>query len=133
MAAVRREYAPPAALNDPGRREPNMDSQPGTAPPPGEQLALPRLRGTERPMERRPREDVGRDIVQIEVDLSQHAHILSGPLVDRDHRLDAKLQVTAEPDDPRVDGTRRMPGERPIHGGLQGQFDERDHPIEGGW
>src|SRR5215831_21427292 len=131
MAAVRRACAPPAALNDPGRREPNMDSQPGTAQPPAEWLALPWLRGAERPMERRPREDAGRDVIQIEVDLGQHAHILSGPLVDRDHRLDAKLDVAAEPDDPRVDGTRRMPGERPIHGRLQGQLDERDHPIEG--
>src|SRR5262249_1698875 len=54
-------------------------------------------------MERRPREDLWRDVVEIEVQLTDHADVLAGPLVDGNLRLDADLHVPAEPDDAGID------------------------------
>src|SRR5437016_2171572 len=48
---------------------------------------LPRKRRPEHTMERRPRKELGRDVIEIEVDLPEDAHIFPGARVDRDLRL----------------------------------------------
>src|SRR5215813_10907344 len=132
MAAVRRRCGRPEARSGPGTHEPSTASLRGSTPPPPETLALAcRLGGAERPVERCPREDLRRDIVQIEVDLGDDPDVLAGGAVDRDHRLDSELEIAPEPDDAGIDGARRIARARPVQGRLERELDERDHAIEG--
>src|SRR5262245_57759617 len=62
----------------------------------------PRVAGEDRPADRR-REDV----VEIEVQLADHADAAAAGAVDRYDRLDAELEVLAGPQDARIDGTGR--------------------------
>src|SRR5713101_2848420 len=62
-------------------------------------LLARRLRGAERPVKRRPREDLGRDVVEIEMNLGDDADVLPGGAVDRDYGLDPELEVTPKQDD----------------------------------
>src|SRR6476646_8113385 len=92
-----------------GTREP--PPRPGRAaggPPPV--ACSPRLRRPEDAVERRPREDLRQDVVQIEVNLREGADVLADVVVDRNDRLEPELEIPPEPDDPRVHGAGRAPG-----------------------
>ena len=75
-------------------------------------------------------EELGKQVIQIEVELSDHTDVLSSPGVDRDHGLQAQLDELAGPEDARVDGPGGLPALAPVQGGLEAQLDDGDHPVE---
>ena len=69
------------------------------------------------------------DVVEIEVQLTDHADVLSRPLVDGNLRLD--LHVPAEPDDARIDRARRAAGVlRVVERSLHHEFDKGNEAVE---
>src|SRR5262245_35706860 len=93
--------------------------------------ALPGEGRPQHAMEWRPCEDLRGDVVEIEVQLPDHSDVLSRPLVDGNLRLDADLHVSAEPDDARVDRSRRAARVlRIIERGLHREFHEGNQAVE---
>src|SRR5215510_11382064 len=81
-------------------------------------------------MEWRPREDIRRDVVEVEVKLADDSHILPRLAVYGELQLEAQLDIPPEPDHARIDRARRPSGSRPLDRGLHGELHERDHAVE---
>src|SRR5262249_51806875 len=95
-----------------------------------ETASLAGLGRAQRAAERRPREDLRQDVVQVEVDLSEHAHVLAGRRVDRHHRLEPDLHILAEPQDAGIDRPGGPGGLGVVGRRLQRQLDDGDHAAE---
>src|SRR5437016_14314594 len=72
------------------------------------------------------------DVVEIIVQLRDHADIAAALAVDRDQRLDAELERVADPNDARIDGAGRRGSrcQRVRHRRLQGRLHQRDQVID---
>src|SRR5262245_21456955 len=107
-------YARRAAPNGPGTCGRRPSSEPGGAPQPPPAADSLRLRRSEHAVERRPREDLRPDVVQVEVDLRQGADVLADVVVHGDDGLDPELKILPEPDDAGIDRPGRTAGIAPI-------------------
>src|SRR5574337_771782 len=80
--------------------------------------------------EQRPPQAFGKELVQEERQPCLHAHILSGPLIDGDHRLDPDLDEASLPEDPWIHRPVRFPARSPVEKSLRRQFNDRNYPVE---
>src|SRR5262249_24104779 len=81
-------------------------------------------------VERRPRENLGRNVVEVEVQLAQHANVLACPFVDRDLQFEAHLKVAPKPGDARVDEASCLSGDLGIQWRFQGELHQRNHSVQ---
>src|SRR5207245_11766463 len=120
-------WSPRAARRDRGTR-----ARPPRPPPRGGRPgggAAPRGLGASVAEQRAP-ERRREEVVQIEVELRTDADVFPCIGVDRHHRLDADLEVSPRPDDPRIDGAGRVARARAVDGSLERAFDPGKHAME---
>src|SRR5215470_4580737 len=86
---------------------------------------------SEHSMKRCPGEDLWRDVVEVEVHLSEDTHVLARTRVHRDPCLEPELNVPTEPDDARVHRARRLAGRRAVERCLHYELHQRHQAVEG--
>ena len=71
-----------------------------------------------------------KQIVEIEMQLSNYADRSTSSLIDRDHRFHAKLCVLARPDHARINRARGLAALAAVQRCLKRKFHKRDEPIK---
>ena len=73
---------------------------------------------------------MGKEIVHEEVQLRDHADVVSGALVDRNNSLNSNLEVFTRPDDARVYRASRLSLFSAVQRSFQCKLHQRDQPIK---
>src|SRR5215468_10578436 len=74
---------------------------------------------------------VGEQVVNEEMHQEESADVFPTSRVDRDGGFRTELEVFPEPDEPRVDRPGRLTTTTAVKTGIQREFDQGDHAIEG--
>src|SRR5262245_49292443 len=82
-----------------------------------------------RPEERSP-DRARKYVVEIEVQLRDHTHVLAGARIDRDDRGKTGLAIFSGPDQARQHFPGNAIAVRPVGGHLEIELDDRNEPVE---
>src|SRR2546426_10634170 len=74
---------------------------------------------------------MGEQVVNEEMHQAKDTDVFPGTRIDRDSGFHTELEVFPEPDEPRIDRPGRLTAAAAVKTGIQREFDQGDHAIEG--